>query len=208
MKILRILIFNFFTRAYLNRIDRFPFINSRLRIMGTDFSFVLSLIFPLLLIIMIPSIILTFNDPNQITDFNLFDILWLISFSFFTFILINKDFFNGQSIAKRKYGFQIIDNKSRKVANEIQCMVRNVTLIIWPLEVLFTLIQPKRRLGDLIAGTRLIETSKSNPESILTEMNSIQNFKSYRLLIVLSILFALFFNLLSFLPMLALTNKY
>ena len=73
--------------------------------------------------------------------------------------------------------------------------------------MIFTLIQPKRRLGDLIAGTRLIETSKSNPESILTEMKSIQNSKSYRLLITLSILFALFFNLLSVLPMLTFGNK-
>jgi len=157
---------------------------------------------------MVPSIIMTFNDSNLITEFDFFDILWIFSYSFFTFILINKDFFNGQSIAKRKYGFQIIDNKSNQIASATQCMIRNITFIIWPLEVLFTLFLPKRRLGDLIAGTRLIEASKSNPESILEELNSVRNFKSYRLLFIYSLLLALFFSLLSILPMLILTNKY
>jgi uncharacterized RDD family membrane protein YckC len=70
-------------------------------------------------------------------------------------IYYNKDIVQGRSVAKRILRLQLVDNKSRKAATPIQCVLRSLTLPLWPLEVLVTLFSPTRRIGDLIAGTRV-----------------------------------------------------
>ena len=72
-----------------------------------------------------------------------------------------KDSFNGRSIAKRALKLQVIENKTGKVASPIKCFVRNIFIIIWPIEVVVTLINPSRRIGDLVAGTKVVPF---NPE--------------------------------------------
>jgi hypothetical protein len=42
----------------------------------------------------------------------------------------------------------------------MQCIVRNLTLFILPLEVLVILAQPERRIGDQIAGTKLVKYNR------------------------------------------------
>ena len=116
------------------------------------------------------------------------------------FTIINKDFYNGKSVAKRIHGYQIIDNKTNLAASEMQCMTRNLTMIIWPLEGLITLFNPSRRLGDFIAGTKLIDSDKQDPETIMDEMQQLKTGKSYSRLIIVSILFALFFEFISLIP--------
>ena len=55
------------------------------------------------------------------------------------FIVLNKDFLNGQSIIKYYYGYQVIDVKTRQPANSIQCVVRNFTLYFnWIIAVSYT----------------------------------------------------------------------
>ena len=82
----------------------------------------------------------------------------ILFFCFFILLIyFNKDIFNGRSIAKRIFKFQIIDLKTGKAASSIKCLQRNTTLFIWPIEIIFILINPERRLGDLIAGTQLIK---------------------------------------------------
>ena len=78
---------------------------------------------------------------------------FLFAFGFSAYF--NKDIFNGRSPAKRILKMQVIDNKTGQVANPIKCLVRNLTIPLWPLEVIFVLFSPKRRLGDTIAGTRI-----------------------------------------------------
>jgi uncharacterized RDD family membrane protein YckC len=178
--------------------EYFPIPGRRLRSMGTDFSFILSIFFPIILVIMMPSMILTFNNSNPSIYLNL--IIGLIPFTMMTFAIINKDFYNGKSVAKRIHGYQIVDNKTNLVATEMQCMTRNLTLIIWPLEGLLVLFNPNRRLGDFIAGTKLIDSEKQDPETIIEEMRQLKTGVNYNRLIILSILFALFFEILSIFP--------
>jgi len=204
MKIPRFLVFNFFTRKYLKQMDYFPIPSRRLKSMGTDFSFILSIFFPVILVIMIPSMILTFNNSNPSIYPNL--IIGLIPFSIMVFTIINKDFYNGKSVAKRIHGYQIIDNKTNLAASEMQCMTRNLTMIIWPLEGLITLFNPSRRLGDFIAGTKLIDSDKQDHEKIMYEMHQLKTGKSYSRLIIVSILFALFFEFISLIPTLILNG--
>ena len=89
------------------------------------------------------------------------------------FIYLNKDFFNAKSPAKRILGFQVIDRKTNKPANELQCFVRNLTICVaWPLEVIVGLINPERRIGDFLANTKVVESEKQKLKSIWTELKN------------------------------------
>jgi uncharacterized RDD family membrane protein YckC len=83
-------------------------------------------------------------------------------------VYFNKDIFNGRSPAKRALKMQVLNHKTGEVANPIRCLIRNTMTILWPLEVLVVLFSPQRRLGDLLAGTRVVyvlEPIKSKADS-------------------------------------------
>ncbi|WP_028890095.1 RDD family protein [Tenacibaculum ovolyticum] len=89
------------------------------------------------------------------------------------FIYLNKDFFNAKSPAKRILGYQVIDRKTNSPANELQCFIRNLTICIaWPLEVVISLLSPKRRIGDFFANTKVIASEKEKLKSIWTDLKS------------------------------------
>ena len=79
-------------------------------------------------------------------------------------LYICKDCFQGKSLAKRILKHQIVDSKTLTTASPIQCTIRNFTLLIWPIEVIVTFFNPEKRLGDRIAGTKVIpaQFGKSN----------------------------------------------
>jgi hypothetical protein len=81
-----------------------------------------------------------------------------------------KDCFLGRSPAKRILKLQVVDNTSGKVASPIKCFIRDIFCIIWPVEVIVALVNPNRRIGDFIAGTKLIPyevpTEKPDPKYI------------------------------------------
>jgi uncharacterized RDD family membrane protein YckC len=67
-----------------------------------------------------------------------------------------KDCINGQSIAKRILKLQLIDNSTGGVASPLKCLLRNLFIVLWPFEVIAALINPNRRIGDWVAGTKLV----------------------------------------------------
>jgi uncharacterized RDD family membrane protein YckC len=67
-----------------------------------------------------------------------------------------KDCMNGQSIAKRLLRLQVVDNKTGVAANSLRCFVRNMFMVLIPVEGLMLLINPTRRLGDIVAGTKVV----------------------------------------------------
>jgi len=88
------------------------------------------------------------------------DNLWTMIYVSFGFsIYINKDAFNGRSIGKRICGLQIVDRKTNEVASSLKCMVRNITFLVWPLEVIILLVTRNRRLGDFIMNTEIVQYS-------------------------------------------------
>ena len=91
---------------------------------------------------------------------------------------------------------QVIDNKTGQVANPLKCLARNLTIVLWPLEVIFVLIDPKRRLGDKIAGTRIDYVE--NPEK--TNMNWLK--------FAIALLIAIGFSVLISLPFMLLSSKW
>lgn len=76
-------------------------------------------------------------------------------------VYYNKDAIKGQSPAKRILGLIVLNNTTGQIASPIQCVVRNITLVLCPIEVIVATISPERRIGDYIAGTRVAIDNKS-----------------------------------------------
>ncbi|QHT66924.1 RDD family protein [Rhodocytophaga rosea] len=75
-------------------------------------------------------------------------------------LFLNKDCTKGISIGKRLFNFVTI-YKGRP-ASSLKCLIRNVTLLIYPIEALILLINPQaKRIGDYFAGTTVIKQDHS-----------------------------------------------
>jgi hypothetical protein len=86
--------------------------------------------------------------PQSFFSYNAYEIF---AFSLY----FNKDIYLGQSIGKKIMKFQILDMQTHLPANPIKCLIRNFTILLWPVEVIAAIVNPERRIGDYIAGTRL-----------------------------------------------------
>lgn len=92
-----------------------------------------------------------------------------IKFSIFLALIITfvqtKDIISGKSFGKRVTGLVVKDANTGKDANEIQAFIRNLTLVVFPLELYFIFLAQltSRRLGDVIANTVVVKNSKSYP---------------------------------------------
>jgi uncharacterized RDD family membrane protein YckC len=128
------------------------------------------------------------GSPNGIS-------LITILFSVMLITLLNKDFFNGQSVIHRRLGYQVVNADTLLPVNKTRCMIRNLTAPIWFVEVFFILINPEKRLGDMIAGTKLIEVEPTNPESIIDEIKTIKADRATIFPLLLATIFALLFNM-------------
>jgi uncharacterized RDD family membrane protein YckC len=86
-------------------------------------------------------------------------------------LYFNKDIYLGRSIGKRIIKLQLIDIKTNQPAGALRCFIRNLTLIVWPIEAIVALVNNERRIGDFIAGTKLVpfdpEQHNAQPNWIL-----------------------------------------
>ena len=87
-------------------------------------------------------------------------------------IYLNKDLLRGRSAAKRILGQIVIDNETNKPANELKCAIRNFTDIFWIVEVVIVMFNPNRRIGDLIANTKVVRTEKVEIKTMLEDIQS------------------------------------
>ena len=181
---LRFLLFNPLVKLYLNSNFWFLEWNKRVKSVILEMWFSLSIFFPWLIILMIPQMIAT---DTQRTDIFWLELPSMIMFGGMMIVLINKDFFNGQSAVHRKLGYQVVDAKSGQVASKLKCMLRNVTSPVWPIEAIFIFASPQRRLGDFIAGTKLISVPASDPESLLSEIRGASFDNNARLTLLISV---------------------
>jgi uncharacterized RDD family membrane protein YckC len=104
------------------------------------------------------------NDPHTQGEFRFFDknmYIFLIGFALY----ICKDCIHGRSFAKRILGLQVVDNSTGEEATPVKCVIRNMFCIIWPIEVIAVVVNPERRLGDMVAGTRVVMFNKAAPRS-------------------------------------------
>jgi len=85
-------------------------------------------------------------------------------------LAMNKDFLNGKSIGKRLVGLQV-QNLNGQKSSEWKNSLRNFLPII-PIDFLFTLISPTRRIGDRIANTKIGIESEINFKTITSELRN------------------------------------
>ena len=180
--------FNYFVKLYLNSNYSFLQWNKRIKSTILELWYALSIFFPFLIITMIltPS----FENTTRI------NLLPLIPFGLMMMAMINKDFFGAQSPVHRRLGYKVVDAKTNKKASKIRCMLRNITAPLWPIEVFFLLAHRKRRLGDFIAGTSLIEVEATDPELILLEIKNAKFDKETILTLLISTIWVIAFMLL------------
>jgi len=133
----------------------------------------------------LPFMIYNFVDKSFKYD----GILWYIAIIGIAFFFC-KDCIYGQSIAKRILKQQVVNNKTGEIANPIRCFVRDIFMILWPIEGIATLINPQRRLGDIIAGTKVIEF---DPELKKSKLNYFQIAISFLLAYLIMLLVPMFF---------------
>ena len=67
-----------------------------------------------------------------------------------------KDAFNGRSVGKRMLKLQVVHNETEVAASPLRCFIRNLFCGLWPVEVIVTVASPGRRIGDLVAGTKVV----------------------------------------------------
>ncbi|WP_222164626.1 RDD family protein [Edaphocola aurantiacus] len=84
-----------------------------------------------------------------------------------------KDVFQGRSPGKRITKLQIVHYKTGAIASPLRTVVRNLFCIIWPVEVIITLINPGRRLGDLVAGTRVVNYDPAQHPKSRTKLSQL-----------------------------------
>ncbi|MFI2741247.1 RDD family protein [Zhouia sp. PK063] len=127
-----------------------------------------------LLPISIPLVMILDHSNFQLYDRGI-TYVWI----FVLFIYYNKDFFNAKSPAKKIMGYQVVDKKTHKQATELQCFVRNLTILIWPVEVLIGFYNPERRLGDFLANTKVVSREKEPLKTIWSDIKSTTLKKNY-----------------------------
>ena len=99
--------------------------------------------------------------PDELSEFPpLFPYLVIAGMTLY----LCKDCINGRSLAKRMTKLQVVNHRTGIAANPLRCMVRNIFIAIWPIELIVALINPERRIGDHVAGTRLIPFDPSIPQ--------------------------------------------
>jgi uncharacterized RDD family membrane protein YckC len=79
-------------------------------------------------------------------------------------VFLNKDIYYGKSIGKYFNGTRVVSIKTGSVASPIQCFIRNLFILIWPLEAIVLFFTPERRIGDLVAGTKVQENVEIGQE--------------------------------------------
>jgi len=114
----------------------------------------------LAMIFFLPAMIPIFSDTVKVSHEQAGSNIWhgpMKYVSLFGFSLyFCKDVLNGRSIAKRILKLQIVDNDKGLAATPVQCLVRNIPLLLWPIEVIISMTNTSRRLGDRLARTKLV----------------------------------------------------
>ena len=184
MKLLKFIMFNGLVKSYLNSDFWFLRWNKRVKSLTLEMWYTLSVFFPFIAIPLV--LTMMFGDPLP-TNFKWTELITLIPFGLMMVALINKDFVSGQSVVHRQLGYKVLDIKTMGPASKMQCMIRNLTGPISPIEIIFVLVNPKRRLGDIIAGTVLTDVPASDPQSILTEIKELKFDRQAKLTLLVSV---------------------
>jgi uncharacterized RDD family membrane protein YckC len=106
-----------------------------------------------LIAIMMPSILINGKPANVWGE----GLLLHLSTTIFFLYLFFKDALGGQSIGKRVMRIAVVGIASRRPCNFFQSLVRNLSIVVFSVvDILMILGSEKLRLGDRLAGTRVV----------------------------------------------------
>lgn len=57
-----------------------------------------------------------------------------------------------------------MSSRTGNPAGPIQCAIRNLFWLVWPIEALILFFSPKRRIGDIVAGTKVHDSAEIDGE--------------------------------------------
>lgn len=93
-------------------------------------------------------------DSNFSRPFETFNLVMTLGIIYY----LLKDIYRGRSIGKRFVGIAIRDiENSNNIPGIIRLIIRNLTVLIWPFELIIMLLT-NRRIGDRIAKTIVIKS--------------------------------------------------
>ena len=127
-------------------------------------------------VVFVPIVTSTENNSQV-----LHDILQLIPFG----LILNKDVLYGKSAGKRFFGYVVTSRDSGKPASPLKCLIRNITIFIYPIEVVIMFFNPANmRIGDYLAGTKV---ERCPPSGLALAWNELKNvrFKFHSLFCIL-----------------------
>ena len=155
---------------------------NRLASMLLDHITMTFVLFPLMIIVFVVMQLLAKESyPEFLFESN--GIGYTIAFlPFLAYFL--KDSYRGKSIGKRTIGLQVVDFKTGEPANAFQCFVRNLFIVVWPVEVMISVLSPSRRLGDIFAFTEVVPSEKEKFKTLFTDIKKTK-FTFYTLLILI-----------------------
>jgi uncharacterized RDD family membrane protein YckC len=198
---IKFLLFNGLTRWFL-KLDFGGADNKapdRIKAFMADVFYTFMIFFPLIVITVIATRTIQALLFGQISDVGIKALNFLILVPLYGLCIaaLNKDFYGGQSVVNRLWGYKVVDNKTGNSPGQFKCMLRNLTAPFFPFELPFVLLNPERRLGDFIAGTKLIKVDKSDPESILNEIKNTDLGQNSKLALTIPTLLFLTWTILS-----------
>lgn len=144
----------------------------------------------LMCILIIPFAILL-SITVRALKFQFYDEMGFFVLILFVFVYFNKDFLNGKSPAKRLLGYQVVDLRTNLPASEFKCFVRNLTICVaWPIEVVVGFINPSRRIGDYISGTKVVNAEKEKLQTLINEFKKQHLKRDYFWILLLAVLYS------------------
>ncbi len=75
-------------------------------------------------------------------------------------MLLCKDCINGKSAGKRIMKIEIANEKEGEKVSAVSCVVRNIFVVLWIIEIFVLFISKEKRIGDYVAKTKVVSSSK------------------------------------------------
>ena len=120
-----------------------------------------------------------------------------LAFSFLISYFLCKDLIQAKSIGKRIVNLRIVGNLQTEVS-PIRLILRNIFVAIWPIELIFCLINPEKKLGDIVFGTKVVlDEGKIQPIDI----------KKPQILLYFIIILTLIFFIIHFSKLISIQNN-
>lgn len=74
-------------------------------------------------------------------------------------MLLCKDCINGKSAGKRIMKIEIANEKEGEKVSAVSCVVRNIFVVLWIIEILVLFISKEKRIGDYVAKTKVVSNT-------------------------------------------------